>query len=160
MYPWAAEAVKLAGQAGLKAIVITNQSGIARGLYTEKTLAAIHAKMIEELAAQGAMLDGVYYCPHHPEIGEPPYRLACDCRKPRTGMLEAASRELNIDLARSFVIGDKAEDINIASNAGACGILVLTGYGRQTLERRERWPCEPALVAENLLDAVKLILDR
>jgi D-glycero-D-manno-heptose 1,7-bisphosphate phosphatase len=159
LYPWAAEAVRLVNRAGLKAIVITNQSGIARGMYTEQTLGAIHEKMIEELRAHGAMLAGVYYCPHHPEVGDARYRIACDCRKPQPGMLDRAARDHNIDLSRSFVIGDKASDINLARNAGARAALVLTGYGRETLERPDLWPCEPALVAENLLEAAKLILD-
>jgi D-glycero-D-manno-heptose 1,7-bisphosphate phosphatase len=159
LYPWAGEAVRLINEAGIKAIVITNQSGIARGMYTEETLDAIHQKMIEELATQGAKLDGVYYCPHHPEIGQARYRIVCDCRKPKTGMLDRAAREHNIDLSRSFVIGDKASDINLALNAGARAALVLTGYGRETEARRDLFPCEPAFVAETLLDAARLILD-
>ncbi|HXU08185.1 MAG TPA: HAD family hydrolase [Blastocatellia bacterium] len=159
LYSWAAEAVRLINEAELKAIVITNQSGIARGMYTDENLDAIHQKMIEELAIQGAMLDGVYYCPHHPEIGAERYRIECDCRKPKTGMLDRAAREHNIDLSRSFVIGDKASDINLALNAGAHAALVLTGYGRETETHRDLFPCEPAFVAETLLDAVKLILD-
>jgi D-glycero-D-manno-heptose 1,7-bisphosphate phosphatase len=159
LYPRAAEAVRLINEAGFKAIVITNQSGIARGMYTEESLNAIHEKMIEELADSGAKLDGVYYCPHHPEIGNARYRMACDCRKPQTGMLDRAAREHNIDLSRSFVIGDKASDINLAHNAGARGALVLTGYGRETLNHQDRWPCAPEFVAETLLEAVRLILD-
>lgn len=159
LYPWAAEAVRLINAAGLKAIVITNQSGVARGICSEETLTAIHARIIELLARQGARIDAVYYCPHHPEIGDSRYRIACHCRKPQTGMLDAASREHNIDLGRSFVVGDKATDIQLAHNAGAVAALVLTGYGRQTLAHRDRWPCAPAIVAENLLEAVKEILD-
>ena len=159
LYPWAAEAVRLINKAELKAIVITNQSGIARGIYTEETLNAIHQKMIEELAMQGAKLDGVYYCPHHPKIGDARYRIECDCRKPKTGMLDRAAREQDIDLSRSFVIGDKASDINLALNAGARAALVMTGYGRDTQAHPDLFPCEPTFVAETLLDAVRLILD-
>ena len=159
LYPWASEAVRLINNSGRKAIVITNQSGIARGMYTENALARIHSRMIKELASEGARIDAVYYCPHHPAVGEPPYRLACDCRKPQTGMLDTASREHGIDLARSFVIGDKASDIELAENAGARGALVLTGYGSETLAHPDRWPCKPAVVADNLLEAVKRILD-
>ena len=159
LYPWAAEAVRLINEAALKAIVITNQSGIARGIYTEETLNAIHRKMIEELAMHGAKLDGVYYCPHHPEIGDARYRIECTCRKPKTGLLDRAAREHNVDLSRSFVIGDKASDINLARNAGARAVLVLTGYGRETEAHPDLFPCEPAFVAETLLDAVRLILD-
>ena len=159
LYPWAGEAVRLINSSGRKAIVITNQSGIARGLYTEDVLARIHSRMIEELSREGARVDAVYYCPHHPVAGQPPYRRSCECRKPRTGMLETASIEHGIDLARSFVIGDKASDMELAANAGARGVLVMTGYGSETLAHSERWPCKPALIAENLLEAVKRILD-
>lgn len=159
LYPWAAEAVRLVNDSGFKAIVITNQSGVARGMYNEETLLAIHERMIEELAREGARIDAVYYCPHHPEVGDDHYRQECDCRKPRTGMLDVAAREHDVDLTRSFVIGDKSSDILLAENAGARGALVLTGYGGETLADPERWPCEPALIAENLLEAVRRILD-
>ncbi|HEV8485418.1 MAG TPA: D-glycero-beta-D-manno-heptose 1,7-bisphosphate 7-phosphatase [Blastocatellia bacterium] len=159
IYPWAAEAIRLVNESGMKAIVITNQSGIARGLYTEETLNHIHGRLREELARHGAQLDGIYYCPHHPRIGDERYRHICGCRKPHPGMLHRAARELNVDLTRSFVIGDKSSDMNLATNAGAKGVLVLTGYGRETQEDRERWPCDPVLVADNLLQAVRLILD-
>lgn len=159
IYSYAAEAVRLINRSGLKAIVITNQSGIARGLYTEATLDTIHNRMIEALARDGAHIDGIYYCPHHPRIGEDRYRKMCDCRKPGTGMLVQAAREHDVDLARSYVIGDKASDINLAANAGARGVLVMTGYGRETLANQDRWPCAPAIIADDLLDAVKRILD-
>jgi D-glycero-D-manno-heptose 1,7-bisphosphate phosphatase len=159
LYPWAAEAVSLVNKSGFKAVVITNQSGIARGMYSEETLRAIHERMIEELAREGARIDAVYYCPHHPEVGDAHYRIECDCRKPGTGMLDAAAGEHNIDLKRSFVIGDKSSDIMLAENAWARSALVLTGYGRETLAHPERWPCHPSFVAENLLQAVKQILD-
>ena len=159
IYPWAAEALRLINESGLKAIVITNQSGVARSLYTEDALRAIHTRMAELLEREGARVDAIYYCPHHPEIGDEQYRRACQCRKPQPGMLEQAAREHDIDLSSSYVIGDKASDMNLAANAGARGALVLTGYGSETLANRERWPCEPAIVADNLLEAVKLILD-
>jgi len=160
LYPYAAEAVRLVNQSSLQAIVITNQSGIARGYYNEDTLAVIHDRMITELGRDGARIDAIYYCPHHPRIGDDRYRQMCACRKPRPGMLRQAAREHSIDLTRSYVIGDKASDINLATNAGARGVLVLTGYGRETLAHRDRWPCEPAIIADDLLDAVKQILDR
>jgi len=158
LYPWAAEAVRLINNSGAKTIIITNQSGIARGMYSEDDLDQIHSRMIHELSRDGARIDGVYYCPHHPDFGDPRYRVICDCRKPRPGMLLAASREHNIDLAVSFVIGDKASDIQLAENAGARGALVMTGYGRETLADADRWPCKPSIVGENLLDAIKQIL--
>jgi D-glycero-D-manno-heptose 1,7-bisphosphate phosphatase len=159
VYPWAAEAIRLINEAGVKAIVITNQSGIARGHYTEETLGAIHDRLCEELARQGARIDAIYYCPHHPRFGDERYRRACECRKPEPGMLRAAAAEHGVDLAGSFMIGDKASDINLATGAGARGVLVMTGYGRETLENIRRWPCDPAMVAENLLEAVERILE-
>ncbi len=159
LYPWAAEALRLIDESGFLIVVITNQSGIARGMYTEQTLEAIHSRMIAQLALKGARIDAVYYCPHHPEVGNERYRIACECRKPQTGMLDRAARELAIDLTRSFVIGDKASDVKLAENAGARAALVLTGYGRETLAHPDRWPCAPEIVAENLLEAVKRILD-
>jgi D-glycero-D-manno-heptose 1,7-bisphosphate phosphatase len=159
IYPWVGEAVRLINEARLKAIVVTNQSGVARGICSEDDLRLIHARMIGELEKQDARIDGVYYCPHHPDYGGQRYRRECECRKPGPGMLNAAAREHEIDLAQSFVIGDKASDINLASGAGAQGVLVLTGYGRETLAHPDRWPCEPRLVADDLLHAIKLILD-
>jgi D-glycero-D-manno-heptose 1,7-bisphosphate phosphatase len=158
VYPWVAEAVRLINDAGLKAIVVTNQSGVARGMNTEDDLRRIHDRMTSELRQEGARIDAVYYCPHHPDYGGERYRRECQCRKPRPGMLSAAAREHDLDLARSWVIGDKASDINLASGAGARGALVLTGYGGETLAYPDRWPCEPELVADNLLDAVRRIL--
>src|SRR5919205_1542207 len=160
IYPYAAEAVRLINETGLKAIVITNQSGIARRLYDEAMLAAIHDRLLAELAGDGARIDAVYYCPHHPRIGNAQYRKPCQCRKPNPGMLRQAAREHDVDLSRSYVIGDKASDINLATNAGARGALVLTGYGRETLASRDQWPCGPAIIADDLLDAVRQILDR
>lgn len=158
IYSFAAEAIRLINDAGFKVIVVTNQSGIARGLYDEATLATIHEKLIRELEREGAHIDAVYYCPHHPRIGNQTYRQDCECRKPQTGMLEQAAREHDINLAESFVIGDKASDINLATNAGAQGVLVMTGYGGGTLASIERFPCYPAIIAEDLLAAVREIL--
>jgi D-glycero-D-manno-heptose 1,7-bisphosphate phosphatase len=158
IYPYSAEAIGLLNQAGLKVVVVTNQSGIARGLVTEAMLDRIHEKLIRELQGEGARIDAIYYCPHHPRIGDETYRKACACRKPEVGMLEQAAREHDIDLAASFVIGDKASDINLATNAGARGVLVRTGYGNQTLADLERRPCYPEFVAADLLEAVQRIL--
>ena len=160
LYPYAAEAVRLINAAGWKTIVITNQSGVARRLYDEAMLARIHGRLIEELERNGARIDGIYYCPHHPRIGDARYRRDCDCRKPGPGMLHQAAREHQIDLGASYVVGDKASDINLATNAGALGVLVLTGYGRESLADSERWPCSPAIIADDLLDAVNQILAR
>lgn len=160
IYPFAAEAVRLVNESGMKAVVITNQSGVARSLYSEQALGTIHDHLARELALAGARLDAIYYCPHHPEIGDETYRKRCECRKPRPGLLHRAARDHDIDLAASYVIGDKASDMNLAAEVGAAGVLVLTGYGGETLRARDRRPCSPAIVADDLLQAVRLILDR
>ncbi|HEU4388938.1 MAG TPA: HAD family hydrolase [Blastocatellia bacterium] len=158
LYPWAAAAIRMINESGMKAIVVTNQSGVARGIYTEETLDAIHKRLAEALEVEGARIDAVYYCPHHPEYGDRRYRKECDCRKPSPGMLDRAAREHGIDLSRSYVIGDKASDIQLAVGAGARGALVLTGYGAETAENPGVWPCEPEFVAANLLEAVDRIV--
>jgi D-glycero-D-manno-heptose 1,7-bisphosphate phosphatase len=159
LYPFAAEAIRLFNDADLKTVVVTNQSGIARGFYSEETLVAIHQRLIKELEQQGAVVNAVYYCPHHPVAGSQPYRMVCECRKPKPAMLQQAARELDIDLSRSWVIGDKASDINLASATGARSALVLTGYGSTTLAQPERWPCKPDLIANDLLEAAQQILN-
>jgi D,D-heptose 1,7-bisphosphate phosphatase len=135
----------------MKAILITNQSGIERGYFPESQVHQVHEVLHAELARHNARLDAIYFCPHHPETG-------CDCRKPRPGMLLRAQQELKIDLARSYVIGDKYLDIEAAHAAGARSVLVMTGYGREEHEKHKDLPLQPDLVAENLLEAVEKIL--
>jgi D-glycero-D-manno-heptose 1,7-bisphosphate phosphatase len=159
LYSFAAEAVRLINQSGWKAIVLTNQSGIARDYFTEATLAEIHELMRESLRLQGARLDAIYYCAHHPDYGSSRYRLVCDCRKPKPGLAETAARDFNLDLNRCYVIGDRYRDIEAGHAAGARGVMVMTGYGHEEYETdRDRWPRQPDHVAEDLLDAVKWIL--
>lgn len=158
IYSFTAEAIRLINAAELPVIIITNQSGIARGFLDEMMLALIHEQLLNELARQGAHIDGIYYCPHHPRIGNETYRQECDCRKPKTGMLEQAAHEHGIALADSYVIGDKSSDINLATNAGAKSVLVMTGYGADTYANVEHFPCYPTFIAEDLLEAVHLIL--
>jgi len=158
-FPFAAEAVRLINRAGWRAILVTNQSGVARGYFTEELLGRVHARLEESLKQEGARLDAIYYCPHHPTVGEAPYRQDCECRKPRPGLLRRAADDFGLDLTRCFVIGDRYKDVEMAHRAGAGGVLVLTGYGLGEYEyQRGSWPREPEHVAENLLDAVKWIL--
>jgi D-glycero-D-manno-heptose 1,7-bisphosphate phosphatase len=159
VYPWVAEAVRLINRSGMKAIVVTNQSGVARGFYDEQMLGRIHDRLVLDLEREGARLDAIYYCPHHPRIGDTRYRVVCECRKPAAGMLFRAQREHDLDLSNSVVIGDKASDVGMAARVGARSVLVLTGYGRQTLCYPELLPCSPDLVVEDLLTAVKRLLD-
>jgi len=159
VFPFSAEAIKLINQSPLKAIVVTNQAGVARGYFKEELIGRVHAKLENELASGAAKLDAIYYCPHHPTVGEPPYRQDCNCRKPKTGLLEQAAADFDIDLNKSYMIGDRYSDVKLAHRVGARGVLVLTGYGRGEFEdQREEWSREPDFIAEDLLSAVKWIL--
>jgi D-glycero-D-manno-heptose 1,7-bisphosphate phosphatase len=149
VFPFAAEAVRTLNEAGWLAVLVTNQAGVARGYFREELIGEVHKVLAAELERGGARLDAVYYCPHHPSVGEPPYRFDCDCRKPRPGLLLRAADELGLDLSRCWMVGD----------AGAHSALVLTGYGRGELEHQsDAWPRRPELIAENLLEAVKKIV--
>jgi D-glycero-D-manno-heptose 1,7-bisphosphate phosphatase len=122
--PRAADALRLLRGRGLKIAIVTNQSAVGRGLLDEKGLEAIHRELVGRLAAEGASVDGIYYCPHHPTEALGSYRIRCDCRKPDTGMALRAAADLNLDLARSYVIGDKPSDMELAARVGARGILL------------------------------------
>ncbi len=152
LFPFAASAIRRLNQAGLPVIVVTNQSGVARGIFPESLVHEVHEKMVAELAAAGARVDGVYFCPHKSED-------ACGCRKPHPGMLERAAGEHSLELAGSYVVGDRYDDLEMAERVGGCGILVLTGYGRGEYELRgAAWPKQPHCVVEDLSAAVSLIL--
>jgi D-glycero-D-manno-heptose 1,7-bisphosphate phosphatase len=142
---------------GFKLFVITNQSGIARGFLTEERLQEIHTALNDRLTADGAAIDRIYYCPHHPELGSAPYRTVCECRKPKPGMIQQAVREYAIDPARSFVIGDRMIDCQAANAAGIPAIMVLTGYGADELALCREQQVPVFHVAETLPDAVQFI---
>jgi D-glycero-D-manno-heptose 1,7-bisphosphate phosphatase len=159
LLPRAAEAVRRLNEAGVAAVVVTNQAGIARGYFSEEVMQATNAALVAQLGQAGAHLDGIYVCPHHPTEGAPPWRAACDCRKPRPGLLLRAAAELTIDLDASIVVGDKASDLAVSS-CGVRPVLVLTGYGLGEWEyRRASFPVTPVHVAGDLLDAVEWYLD-
>ena len=161
LFSWTAEAIRLIHQAGYRAIVLTNQVGIARRYVSEALVQQIHQRLEDELHEQGTHLDAIYYCPHHPLAPDPAYRIDCECRKPKPGMIERSQRAFNLDLRQSFVIGDKFVDIQLAHNVGAKGVLVLTGYGRGEHEHlRHTWPQHPDYVAENALAAVQWITNQ
>ena len=159
VYPWSGEAIRSLNLKGLKAIVVTNQAGVARGYFEEGLIHEVHQKLRDELNRSGAYLDAIYYCPHHPSSGNSPYRLDCDCRKPKPGMLLRAALEFEIDLKGSFMIGDRYSDIELAHNAGTKSIFVLSGYGLGEFEyHRQDWKVQPDWVAKNLLEATEIIL--
>jgi len=158
IYPYSFEAVRKLNRAGFLAVIITNQSGIGRGLIPEKNLLDIHTRMKAAFEQKQAHIDGVYYCPHYPSSSHVKYGRDCSCRKPRPGMGLQAAQDLEIDPSRSFMIGDKVEDIQFGLNLGATPILVLTGYGERSQERLAEQGIEPACIAPTLLDAVNWIL--
>jgi len=138
--------------AGMKVVVVTNQSGAARGYFPASLVDEVHTRLKQLLAAGGAHLDGIYTCLHSPADG-------CACRKPRPTLIEQATRDLDLDLDRSYLVGDRYSDIQTAANAGVKGILVLTGYGRGEYEYlRHTQPVQPVHVAPDLLEAVEWIL--
>lgn len=154
LIPGSAQAIRRIREAGWKAVIISNQSGVARGYMSEKTVLTIHAALRKMLQHQDAEIDGIYYCPHHPQ-GNPPYNIYCRCRKPESGMLLKAAEELHIDLKRSIVIGDKYSDVLTGQRLNIPGILVLTGFGKSERDKyQSHWEQEPAHIAENLSDAV------
>jgi len=159
LFPYSAEAIKLLNNSGWLAILITNQAGVARGYFSEEIIVSVHDRLRSDLEIEAANLDAVYYCAHHPTVGEPPYRLECDCRKPKTGLIDRATKDFEIDLPASWMIGDRYSDIELARNAGLHSAFVLSGYGRGEWEyQRGSWKHEPEIVSENLLEAVKSIV--
>jgi D-glycero-D-manno-heptose 1,7-bisphosphate phosphatase len=152
LLPQAVPAIRRLNAAGVKVVVVTNQSGAARGYFPASLVDEIHAHLKQLLAAGGAHLDGIYTCLHGPDEG-------CACRKPSPALLEQAARDLDLDLTRSYLVGDRYKDVETAAHAGAQGILVLTGYGRGEYEYlRHTWPAPPTHVAPDLLEAVEWIL--
>lgn len=131
-FPYTADTLARLRGAGYLVVVVTNQAGVARGYFSEAFVNEAHRHLDRLLAPEGAAPDAYYYCPHHPEGVVEGYRAVCRCRKPAPGMVEQAARDWNIDVARSFVVGDKWLDVGLANQAGARGILVRTGYGEAT----------------------------
>jgi len=132
--PGAPEAIRLFREAGFLVVVVTNQSGVGRGYYDEAAVQELHRHMDSELAVAGTAVDAYYYCPHHPTAGNGIYLMECTCRKPLPGMLHQAAADLQIDLSRSWMIGDKLADVEAGQRAGCMTALVLTGYGAQDQE--------------------------
>ena len=161
LLPGAAQAIKKLNDAAIPVVVISNQSGLARGYFPEELLLAVHEKMNTLLAKEGAHVDGIYYCPHHPEAKEDRFRASCNCRKPKPGLVLQAAEEMGLDPQSSYVVGDRWSDIKTAVNCGATSILVRTGYGRgdeQYIGPQQE--IQPDFKAEDLLEAVNWILSR
>jgi D-glycero-D-manno-heptose 1,7-bisphosphate phosphatase len=152
MFPWVAGALQRLNEAGYPVVVVSNQSGVGRGYFPESLVHEVNQLMTQQLSKLGAKIDAIYYCPHTSVEN-------CSCRKPRTGMLERAAREHALDLQRSFVVGDRHGDIELAHNVQARGILVRTGYGEGELAwHAAKWPTQPDFVAQDLAEAADWIL--
>jgi D-glycero-D-manno-heptose 1,7-bisphosphate phosphatase len=152
MFPCVAAAIRRLNEVGLPVVVVSNQSGVGRGYFPESLVYAVHELMTQQLAASGAHVDALYFCPHTSAD-------ACACRKPKPGMLDRAAREHSLDLQRSFVVGDRYRDIELAHNVRARSVLVRTGYGEGELQwHSTEWPVQPDFVAKDLTEAADWIL--
>jgi D-glycero-D-manno-heptose 1,7-bisphosphate phosphatase len=155
LLPGAAEVIALLNRAGWPVVIVTNQSGIARGLLTPSALERIHDRLQHLLGCYGARVDGIYVCPHHPEAEIDSYRQQCFCRKPQPGLLLQAAEELHIDLSQSWMIGDRVSDLQAGAAAGCRTVLVRTGYGSQVdTIALDRSALRLELIAADLTDAV------
>lgn len=155
IYPYSVDAVRLLNRAGFAVVVTTNQSGVARGYFDEAFVAATHDRIASTFAAGGARIDAFYYCPHHPDAAVAAYRRRCDCRKPQPGLLQRAAGDLDLDLRRSFVVGDRSNDIDAGRAVGAPAVLLRTGYGADAAAATRG---AASAVAANLMEAVSWIL--
>jgi D-glycero-D-manno-heptose 1,7-bisphosphate phosphatase len=156
-FPYTVDAVRLLNRAGFLVFVTTNQGGIGLGFYPEAFVRQTHQEMAAFIAAGGGRVDGWYYCPHHPRATIEALRVACECRKPEPGMVRQAQQQFPIDLARSFVVGDKAGDLGLARSIGARGVLVRTGHGELELARMGE-AADAAHVSVDLMEATSWIL--
>lgn len=158
LLPGAIEAVKLLNKNGLLAVVITNQPGVAKGMYSETDVHSLHHHMIDLLAKEGAKFDAIYFCPHHPEKGHadenPQYKIECECRKPGTSMLKEAAKKFGVELKNCWMVGDRTVDVKAGHNAGCKTILLRTGAAGKDgkFDVRADFECE------DVLEAVKLIV--
>ena len=159
-FPWAIDAVRLLHRAGFLVCITTNQGGIGLGFYGPDLVHEVHTRMSADVAAAGGRIDGLFFCPHHPQAVVDAYRVDCDCRKPGPGMIRQATDRFAIDLSRSFVVGDKVADTGLATGVGAQGVLVRTGYGEAELVRYGGVVPGAAFVAPTVLDAADWILAR
>ena len=159
-FAFAVDAVRAVNAAGWLAVLVTNQAGAARGYFPESLIFEVNGVLKSRVESSGGRLDGIYFCPHHPTAGEPPLRRDCDCRKPRPGMLHRAAHDLDIDLSKSWVVGDRLGDLELAWNVGARACLVKTGYGAGEVEYwMAGWKRQPDRIAENALDAALQIVE-
>ncbi|OGP88122.1 MAG: hypothetical protein A2031_03165 [Deltaproteobacteria bacterium RBG_19FT_COMBO_43_11] len=160
--PAAFEAIRLININAMKTVVISNQAGVARGLFSEEFVNITNEYLQTALRGKNAIIDKFYYCPHHPTEGIGQYRQKCNCRKPASGMLLRAAEEMNIDLEQSYIIGDRYNDIEAGKKVGVKGVLVKTGFGQSLLQDdgpdRLTPQNKPDFIAADILEAIQLIL--
>jgi len=157
LIPKSAEAIKLLNESRFKVIVVSNQSGVARGYYREKDIEIYNRAMQKKLEEKNAYIDAIYYCPHYPKATIKEYRIDCDCRKPKPGMLRQAEKDLNLNLKLSFLVGDKMSDIEAGYRAGCKTILVLTGQGNDESKKISEMDIKPNYILRDLYTAVQTI---
>jgi D-glycero-D-manno-heptose 1,7-bisphosphate phosphatase len=161
LIPGAGAAIKRLNHAGYKVILVTNQSGVARGYFPESLVHEAHERLTNMLREEGAVLDGIYYCPHHPTEGNTSYTMICDCRKPGTGLIDKAAMDFDIDINRSFLIGDKWSDVELAQRSGVLAILVMSGFAPDDPgNKRPAYVRDPDYSASNISEAVDWIIRR
>jgi len=156
LFPWSIDSIRALNRAGLPVVVVTNQSGVARAYFDEPFVLETHRGLSALLGEGGARIDGYYYCPHHPDGSVAGYARLCECRKPARGLVDRAARDFDLDLARSFVVGDKWIDVGLAQAVGARGILVRSGTGAAEIRRRPDLAAD--VIADNLAAAASWIL--
>lgn len=157
--PGAGAAIKRLNNAGFTVVIITNQSGVARGYFPESLVHEAHDLLRSLLQKDGARIDGIYYCPHHPTAGSSKHTVACDCRKPATGLLDRAARDLDIDMTRSFMVGDKWSDVELGHRAGTRSILVRSGFAHDDPgNKRPSHVEDPDFTAHDLAEAADWII--
>ena len=155
----AGTAIRLLNEAGLKVVLVTNQSGVARGYFPESLVNEAHVRLDRMLREKGARIDAVYYCPHHPTEGNSSYTVACDCRKPGTGLIDRAARDLDIDVKQSYMVGDKWSDVELGQRAGARSILVQSGFAPDEPGNiRPAHVSAPDFIARTILEAADWIV--
>ena len=157
LYPWTVDAIRLLNRAGVATVIVTNQSAIGRGIIDEPFLRRVHDAIDARLAAGRARMDAYYFCPHHPDAELEAYREVCSCRKPKPGLIERACRDLQIDPARSVMVGDRWLDVACGRAAGTLALLVRTGHGGHEVEHTPAGASADAIL-NNLMEAVGWIL--
>lgn len=158
LLPGTGAAIRHLNTAGRPVVIVTNQAGVAKGFFPEGRITEVHARITEQLAAEGAWIDAYYHCPHHPHGRIDAYRIDCDCRKPRPGLLRMAAHDHGLDLSRSWMIGDKRSDLEAGAAAGCRTILVRTGYGAAIEHSLSPDGLRLAAVVDDIAAAIPLIL--